>query len=230
VHALDVTWLGRVPYLEALALQQQAVEARRRNETGDRLLLLEHPPVVTLGSSSRDEHVLLPARELAARGIELHPARRGGDVTFHAPGQLVGYLIVNLAERGSRDAHALLRAIEDALIDALGAAAVVGRRVPGMTGVFVDDRTGAGEAAPRRKIASIGIGLRHWVSYHGFALNVGIDLSGFDVVVPCGLRGVEMTSVARERSVPSGGLPLLDRQLRAHVSDAFRRVLAHRPA
>jgi lipoyl(octanoyl) transferase len=199
VDRLAIEWLGRVGYAESLVLQERALEARRAGEAGDRLLLLEHPPVVTLGRSADRENLLLSAEILARQGIELHEVRRGGDVTYHAPGQLVGYLIADLKARGRPDVHAFLRDLEQALIDALAELGVKGRRSPGRTGVFVDDPEGG--AVRDRKIASIGIGVRRWITCHGFALNVTVDLAGFDAIVPCGLADVEMTSVARELGI-----------------------------
>src|SRR5690606_16663485 len=133
---LAVEWLGRVPYGEALALQESRVEARRRGEAPDSLLLLEHPPVVTLGRRGDESNVLVPPAALAARGLEVHRVARGGDVTYHGPGQLVGYLIVDLAARGEADAGALLRRIEAALVAALADLGVEGYTRPGQTGVF----------------------------------------------------------------------------------------------
>jgi lipoate-protein ligase B len=216
---LEIEWLGEVPYGDALALQEEAIAARRAQIVGDRLLLLEHPPVVTLGRSAKPENLLIAKDVLADRGVELFETRRGGDVTYHAPGQLVGYLVVDLAARDEPDVHRFLRDIEGALIQALAALGVPGCRLDGMTGVFVADPA---NGSPR-KIASIGIGLRHWVTWHGFALNVSVDLSGFDAIVPCGLHGVEMTSVARERTADgvSGGL---DERARSAVSAAFESL------
>jgi lipoate-protein ligase B len=171
------------------------VAERRRGATPDRLLLLEHPRVVTLGRSSRRESLLASPEELAARGIELFEVARGGDATYHAPGQLVGYLIADLAARGEPDVHAYLRRLEAALGQALLRLGVRPCTHPGRTGVFVDDPA---RPAPARKVASIGVGLRGWVSFHGFALNVTLDPAEFGVIVPCGLRGVAMTSVAKE--------------------------------
>ncbi len=209
---LDVAWLGRVPYRDAVKLQEEAVAARRAGGA-DRLLLLEHPPVVTLGRSARPENLRLSRTEYDARGVDLVEAARGGDVTYHAPGQLVGYLIVDLAARGAPDVNAHLRGIEAALGDALRDLGVRPATREGYTGVFVDD-----PAAERpRKIASIGVGVRGWVSWHGFALNVSLDLDGFDLIVPCGLHDVEMTSVARERGAAAG----LDPEVRERVSSAF---------
>ena len=192
---LAVRELGQVSYRDALALQHELVAARRRGEGEDTLLLLEHPPVVTLGRSAHVEHLLVPQDALAARGVELFEVARGGDVTYHAPGQLVGYPIVDLAARDARDVHAWLRTLEELLGEALVALGVPWRRVPGWTGVFVADER---EGARPRKIASIGVGVRGWVTLHGFALNVDLDLAGFDAIVPCGLSAVEMTSIARE--------------------------------
>ena len=192
---LAVRELGRVGYRDALKLQDELVAVRRRGECGDTLLLLEHPPVVTLGRSAHSEHLLVPEGALAARGIELFEVARGGDVTYHAPGQLVGYPIVDLAARDARDVHAWLRTLEELIGEALVALGVPWRRVPGWTGVFVADER---EGARPRKIASIGVGVRGWVTWHGFALNVDCDLAGFDCIVPCGLHGVVMSSVAGE--------------------------------
>jgi lipoyl(octanoyl) transferase len=208
--------LGCVPYAEGLARQREAHEARRRGAAPDTLFLLEHPPVVTLGRSADPRNLRLSREELAARGIEVHEVARGGDVTYHAPGQLVGYAIVDLAARGARDVHAFLRGMEAALGEAVRALGVAPRVVPGMTGLFA-------ASAPARKLASIGIGVRHWVTLHGFALNVDIDLGGFDAIVPCGLRGVEMTSLAVE--LGGAAPPDLARRARDEVAAAFTRHL-----
>ena len=210
---LRVEWLGEVPYPQALRLQEQALAARQARVTGDRLLLLEHPAVVTLGRSARSENLLAGEDELRARGIEVHRVARGGDVTYHAPGQLVGYLIVDLADRGAPDVHRFLRDVEGALIESLAAVGISGRRRQGRTGVFV---------GRDRKIASIGVGLRRWVTWHGFALNVSLDLAGFDPIVPCGLRDVRMTSVAAEIGAPVG----LDERVRKAVAAAFQNAFA----
>ncbi len=192
--ALRVERLGRVGYGEALALQRERVAARRAGTGPDTLLLLEHPPVVTLGRSARAENLLASREELASRGVAVHEVARGGDVTYHGPGQLVGYLILDLAARGEADVGAFLRGIETALGDALARLGVPSRTIARRTGVFAADRA----AATPRKIASIGVGLRGWVSYHGFALNVDLDLAAFGAIVPCGLHDVEMTSLAQE--------------------------------
>ncbi|MEN8183724.1 MAG: lipoyl(octanoyl) transferase LipB, partial [Myxococcota bacterium] len=195
---------------------RETVEARRRGEIPDRLLLLEHPPVVTLGRRGDEANLRLDRASLAARGVEVHRVSRGGDVTYHGPGQLVGYAVVDLAARGRPDVHRFLRLQEAALIETLARLGVAGTRRPGLTGVFV-------AGAPQRKIASIGIGLRGWVSHHGFALNLSVDLSGFEAIVPCGLSDIEMTSVSREGEDASPA----DLALRARhaIADAFPRHL-----
>jgi len=210
---LATEWLGTVRYGDALALQEQAVLDRRAGRTGDRLLLLEHPPVVTLGRSSHEEHLLTPRSELQARGVDVHEIPRGGDVTYHGPGQLVGYLILDLEPRG-RDVDRLLRGVEAALIDAAGELGVEAGTLPGMTGVFVT------AADPPRKLASIGLGLRKWVTWHGFALNVSLDPADFRDIVPCGLHDVEMTSVAEELGGSAAGD--LDCRARQAVTRACR--------
>jgi lipoate-protein ligase B len=215
-----VEWLGTLRYGEALARQLAAIEERRRGGP-DRLLLLEHPPVITLGRSARPENLRRPRAELAARGVELFEVARGGDVTWHGPGQLVGYLIADLAARGTPDVHAWLRRIEAGLIEALGALGLAAQRVPGMTGVFLEHDSASGA---RPKIASIGVGLRGWISWHGFALNATPDLAGFDDIVPCGLHGVRMTSVAE--ALGAAPTPALFERTRDAVAAAFGRSLS----
>jgi lipoate-protein ligase B len=191
--SLRVEWLGEVAYANGLALQHEAIEAVRDGGE-DRLLLLEHPPVITLGRNSSVAHLLESRESLEARGVEVVSVPRGGDVTYHGRGQLVGYLISNLRRRGPLDVHRYLRDLEAALIDAAGTFGIDGCAVVGRTGVFVKAETGL----PDRKLASIGVGVRHWITHHGFALNVDIDLREFDAIVPCGLADIEMTSLARE--------------------------------
>lgn len=213
---------------DARVLQEETVRQRRAGMCGDRLLLVEHPPVVTLGRGSHAENIRLRPEELAARGIDCFKVARGGDVTYHAPGQLVGYLVVDLAARSRPDVGRFLRGIEGALIAALSDLGVPARRVPGRTGVFAGSE---GSSGRDRKIASIGIGLRGWVSWHGFALNVGVDLAGFDCIVPCGLADVQMTSVEVERK-RNGEFPEPDLEIRSRlrVADSFRQWLGEDPA
>jgi len=179
-------WLGRTGYLEATALQHALVEARKRDEIPDTFLFLEHPAVITLGRASRAEHVLAPDAVLQGRGIELWETTRGGDVTYHGPGQLVGYGIVDLKQHG-RDVALYLRKLEEALIALCARHGLEGSRRAGMTGVWL------GEA----KVCAMGVRVDHWVTAHGFALNVGDDLSDFDLIVPCGIKGFGVTSLAR---------------------------------
>jgi lipoate-protein ligase B len=184
--SLHIEHLGLVPYAEAWAKQEALREARLEGRCPDTILLLEHPDVITFGRGANEAHALLDERALREAGYDLFRVNRGGDVTYHGPGQLVGYPILDLGRRG-RDVHRYLRELESVLIDVLADFGIAGLRRPGYTGVWLDER---------RKIASIGVGVRRWVTLHGFALNVSCELSRFDVVVACGLRGVEMTSVA----------------------------------
>lgn len=216
-ESLAVEWLGLVPYGEALALQQAALVERAAGRSGDRLFLLEHPPVVTLGRSAKAGHLLVEESRLRELGIERFEVGRGGDVTYHAPGQLVGYPIVDLSAPGRRDVHVFLRQLEAGLIDALEEWAIPACRVEGRTGVFIDRTRSRRRTGRERKIASIGIGLRRWVTWHGFALNVDLDLSGFDAIVPCGLPDVVMTSVVRELAIERGE-PEAESERAAHAS------------
>ena len=188
MRPLRIEDLGRRPYGEVLELQRELRRQRIEGELAeDVLLLVEHPPVITLGRGTRPSSLPIAPAELERRGVEVFEIERGGDVTFHGPGQLVGYPILDL--RGYRqDLHWYLRSLEDVLIQALGALGIEADRNPGLTGVWT-----AG-----RKIASIGIHVKQWVTLHGFALNVTTDLDPFDLIVPCGIRQVVMTSVAAE--------------------------------
>jgi len=188
-------WLGRVDYLEAAVLQQALVELRQRGEIPDTFLFLEHPPVVTLGRAAHDdENVLAPPALLAARGVQVYETTRGGDVTIHGPGQLVGYGIVDLRDFG-RDVGLYLRRLEEAMIALLARHDLVGRRHPEFTGVWLPAE-GAGEGRIE-KVCAMGVRVDRWVTSHGFALNVANDLSYFDLIVPCGIRGHGVTSLER---------------------------------
>jgi lipoyl(octanoyl) transferase len=181
--------LGQRGYGETLELMRGICRRRAGGETlEDRLLLVEHNPVVTLGRSTQASSMPFPAELLEARGLELFLVERGGDVTLHAPGQLVGYPILDLTG-WRRDLHWYLRQLEEVLIRALDSLGIAAERNPGRTGVWTRGM----------KIASIGIHVKQWVTMHGFALNVTTDLSLFDLIVPCGIPNVVMTSVARER-------------------------------
>jgi lipoate-protein ligase B len=185
---LLVVQLGSLAYGEALELQRAVSQARITGAVPDDVLLLvEHPPVVTLGRSTKGENLQISETLLAARGVERFEVERGGDATFHGPGQLVGYPIVDLKQH-TQDLHWYLRQVEESLIVALASVGLNAGRVTKYTGVWVDDR----------KLASIGVHARDWVTRHGFALNVDTDLSYFDLFVPCGIADVVMTSVSRE--------------------------------
>jgi lipoyl(octanoyl) transferase len=232
---LLVSDLGTLAYAEALVLQRAVARARIAGGfEEDVLLLVEHPPVVTLGRSSKSQHLLAAPAILETRGVELYEVERGGDVTFHGPGQLVGYPIVDL-KRHKQDLHWFLRQVEEALIRAIAPLGIIGERSAGFTGVW----------SGGRKLASIGVHARDWVTWHGFALNVSTDLSYFDLIVPCGIAAVEMTTVEGElrRARDAAGFTWasedvtlpgpnafvasqgnLARLLRAQVADAFAEV------
>jgi len=199
--------LGPTPYPDGVRLQLELLRARAADRTGDWLLFADHPPVLTIGRGGGADNLRADAATLARRGVALHEASRGGDVTWHGPGQLVGYPIVGL-EAFDRDLHRYLRTLEQALIRVLAGFGLEAGTVPGRTGVWIDGR----------KIASIGIAVRAWVAYHGFALNVNPDLSYFDLIHPCGLRGVRMTSLAAELGDRAPGI--------AEVREAAARELA----
>jgi lipoyl(octanoyl) transferase len=168
--------LGRIPYGQALELQQELVAARKQGSVPDHLLLLEHPHVITLGRNGHMENLLASDEILTRAGISFYPTDRGGDVTYHGPGQLVGYPILDLRE-WKRDVGAYVRGIEQCIIDTLAEYGISAGRIPKLTGVWVGER----------KIAAIGVHISRWVTSHGFALNVDTDLSYFQYIVPCGL-------------------------------------------
>lgn len=185
---LDVRRLGLIAYADALALQNELVARRREGQVPDTLLLLEHPHVITLGSGAHEENVLVSAQERAERGIELFETGRGGDVTYHGPGQLVGYPILDL-KPDRCDLHRYLRDLEEMLMGVLGEFGLVGGRKEGLTGVWVGDR----------KLAAIGVRVSSgWITSHGFALNVSTDLSFFGAIVPCGIRAHGVGSISQE--------------------------------
>ncbi|HUP02283.1 MAG TPA: lipoyl(octanoyl) transferase LipB [Gemmatimonadota bacterium] len=203
-RAVVIRRLGCVSYRAAWALQREEVAERSAGRIPDTLLLLEHPPVITMGKAASADHLLGTRADLARRDIELVRTDRGGDITFHGPGQIVGYAIVDLGRRG-RDLHRYLRDLEEVVIRALEDFGISAGRSPGLTGVWV------GAA----KIAAIGIRISRWVTHHGFALNVDTDLSYYDLIVPCGLTGRRVTSMQA----------LLDGPVeRATVEDALGRA------
>jgi lipoate-protein ligase B len=189
---LDVRWLGRIDYRSAWALQKELVDARVAGDVADTLLLLEHPAVLTLGRQADEAHVRATPAELAARNIELIRVERGGEVTYHGPGQLVAYPIVAVGRRGLL-LRPFVRALEGAMADTCRSHGVRADRRDGHPGCWVDP------TGPRpRKIGALGLRLERGVSYHGIALNVTVDLAGFELIDPCGMPVVESTSIARE--------------------------------
>lgn len=205
--AVAVERLGSVPYREAWDLQRERVARRAAGRIPDTLILLSHLPVVTLGKGGSIDHLLGSGAELERRGVEFVETDRGGDITFHGPGQIVGYAIVDLATRG-RDLHRFLRDLEEVLIRALAVFGLAAGRSPGLTGVWVDDA----------KVAAIGIRVSRWITHHGFAINVDTDLSFFDLIVPCGIGDRRVTSMVELLGRP------VDRE---RVEDALARAFAH---
>ena len=199
---LHLLQLGRIPYSEGLRVQDLVVAARKAGMVGDVLLLMEHPPVLTLGRNARREHVLASDAWLADRGVELHEVKRGGDVTYHGPGQLVGYPVFDLRGDlpGKRGPHLgpvdFVRLIEEALIRSCKDFGVPAQRVPRRTGVW----TLPGGSVPEKKVAAIGIHASQGVTSHGFALNVTTDLRDYQWIVPCGIADREVTSLELEAS------------------------------
>lgn len=185
---LQIHRLGTVSYSDALDLQKRLVEQRKADDIPDQLLLLEHPPVITLGVKARDDrsHVVATPETLEAEGIEVFEAGRGGDVTYHGPGQLVGYPILDL-KPDRCDVHRYVRDLEEVLIRTAAAFGISAGRSPGQSGAWVGDD----------KLAAIGVRIARWVTSHGFALNVTTNLSHFDLIVPCGITGKGVTSLDR---------------------------------
>jgi lipoyl(octanoyl) transferase len=214
---LEAAWLGRIGYREAHALQKRLVEARVAGEIGDRLLLLEHPAVLTLGRHSDPAHILVSPDELQARGIPVERVERGGEVTYHGPGQLVAYPIVRLHDRALL-VRPFVRALEAALVATCLAHGVAAARREGHPGCW------CGLAEPRpRKIGALGLRVERGVTYHGIALNVSVDLADFELIDACGMPGVESTSIARERGAV-GRAPSTDSVRRA--ARVFARAFA----
>jgi lipoyl(octanoyl) transferase len=197
---LNLLQLGRIPYAEGLAIQKRVVDARKQGAIGDTLLLMEHPPVLTLGRNSRRENILAGDELLASRNVELHEINRGGDVTYHGPGQLVGYPIFDLRGDlpGKRGPHLgpvdFMRMLEEVLIRVCFDFGILAQRIAGRTGVW----TVAGGSIQEKKIAALGIHVSQGVTSHGFALNVTTDLRDFDLIVPCGITDRTVTSLELE--------------------------------
>jgi len=193
---LRARWLGRIAYAEAHALQKRLVDERAAGTIDDQLLLLEHPAVLTLGRLSDPSHILATEAELATRGIQVERVERGGEVTYHGPGQLVAYPIVRLHERGLL-LRPFVRALEQALVETCAAHGVSAARRDGHPGCWCDP-----DGAAPRKIGALGLRIERGVSYHGIALNVTADLRDFQLIDPCGMPGVTSTSIAVERGEP----------------------------
>jgi lipoyl(octanoyl) transferase len=210
---LEVRRLGTVGYQAALELQHQLVAERKQGTIPDQLLLLEHPPVITLGARNRNggSNILETAAALEQRGVELFEAGRGGDVTYHGPGQLVGYPIIELPA-GRRDVHRYVRDLEEVLIQTVAEFGITASRIPGLTGIWVGDH----------KLAAIGVRISRWVTSHGFALNVSTDLSRFALIVPCGISDKGVTSMERLLSRP---IPMAE--VAGAVVARFQGVFGH---
>jgi lipoyl(octanoyl) transferase len=213
LRRLVVRRLGRIGYAAGVERQKALVQARIAGEIDDTLLFVEHPPVITLGVRTRGAtaNVRADAAALAARGVEIHETGRGGDVTFHGPGQLVGYPIVDL-KPDRQDVHRYVRDLEEVLIRTAADLGIEAARVEGFSGAWVGDA----------KLAAIGVRISRWVTSHGFALNVSTDLSGFDLIVPCGIadRGVTSLSALLGREVP---MPDVERSVVTHFAAVFDR-------
>jgi lipoyl(octanoyl) transferase len=209
---LQLRRLGTVGYQDALDLQARLVEERRRGAAPDLLLLLQHPPVITLGVKTRNNRTNIVATDaqLVDAGVGVFESGRGGDVTYHGPGQLVGYPIMDL-NPDRRDVHRYVRDVEQALIDAVANFGIVAERVAGLTGIWVGND----------KLAAIGVRISRWITSHGFALNVSTDLSHFDLIVPCGIQGRGVTSMHQLL-----GKPVAMADVEDAVGDAFSRVFA----
>ncbi|WP_322512668.1 lipoyl(octanoyl) transferase LipB [Chloroflexus sp.] len=212
MRTLTIHQLGRMDYIAAWEVQRQLARQRSGGQIGDTLLLVEHPPVITLGNKARPDHILAPPEVLAARGVAVVQSDRGGEATYHAPGQLVAYPIFKLSQHGS-DVGRYVRGLEESVIRVLAGYGITGERVAGLTGVWV--RGGAA------KICAIGVKLSaSGVTTHGLALNVDPDLSGFALIVPCGIRDRGVTSLAAELGAAPPLAEVAERLI-AQISEVF---------
>ena len=215
MRSLEIRRLGRVDYSAALDLQVQLVEQRRADAVGDLLLLVEHPSVLTLGvrGDGGRTHIVASDEELADRHIDVFETRRGGDITYHGPGQIVGYPIIDL-NPDRRDVHKYVRDIEEVLIRVAADYGFATGRVPGLTGVWAGDE----------KLAAIGVRIQRWVTSHGFALNHTTDLSHFDLIVPCGISDKGVTSL--EKLGCRASRAEVEDRIAAHFGEVFEREVA----
>jgi len=211
---LWVVDLGLRRYSEIWSLQEDLVALRQRGSVPDLLLLVEHEPVLTLGKGGRQDHILISSQEMARRGISVHRVDRGGDVTFHGPGQMVAYPILDLSSHG-KDVHLYCRKLEELGLRILSDHGLIGRRMPGLTGVWVGEE----------KIMAIGVGVKKWVSFHGLAFNVNTDLKYFRLIHPCGIEDRGVTSLARllQKEIP---MEEVKEALLHHFSSLFETKLA----
>lgn len=224
-QVLQIVSLGRIDYPEAIELQRQLVALRQQERMGDVLLLLEHPPVLTLGRNAHRANVIASDSELARRGIAIHEINRGGDVTYHGPGQIVGYPILDLRGDfpGKRGPHLgaveYVRWLEEALIRACAEFSVLTQRIPGRTGVW----TVPGGAIAAKKIAAIGVHISRGVTSHGFAWNISTDLRDFRLIVPCGIADADVTSLETELGTDNPAMPSMEQAMHA-ITRSFGRV------
>lgn len=209
---LDVRRLGVVPYAEALELQRALVDDRKAGRVGDTLLLLEHPHVLTIGVKKEGrQHILASPEQLGSLGVEVFESGRGGDVTYHGPGQLVGYPILDLTP-DRRDVHRYVRDIEEVMIRVCAGHGVTAGRIAGLSGTWVGSR----------KIGAVGVRISRWVTSHGFAFNVSTDLDYFSLIVPCGIAGKGVTSLAACTRRPQA-MSAVEDQVVGHFSEVFGR-------
>ena len=206
--ALRIADLGLISYPDALQIQTQCREDRLARRAPDTLLLLEHPPTITIGRSGNAAGLLSSTQELEARGFQVYPTERGGLVTYHGPGQLVGYVIIDLSEMGI-GVHEFMRRLEQVVIDTLEPLGISACRLPGYTGVWVENR----------KIAAFGVHIKRWITIHGLALNVNPDLSHFQAIVPCGIDDKPVTSILAER----GQAPSIS-EVKVALAENFSRI------
>lgn len=213
MRVCEAQFLGNIPYGEAHRLQERLVELRKRDEISDKLLLLEHPHVITLGRAAETANVLADARIREELGVELFETGRGGDVTYHGPGQLVGYPIIHLAPDRC-DVRRYVRDLEEVMIRVAAEYGVRAGRIEGLTGIWVGDE----------KLGAIGVRISRWVTMHGFAFNVNTDLDYFQLIVPCGIRDHGVTSLER---LLGHRIDLLDvaNRMRDHFGQVFNRVM-----
>lgn len=224
---MKLVWLvnlDSVPYPDALALQHRLVEARKRGVLNDTLLLLEHPPTFTLGRNAKDENILVSREYLSQLGIAVFRVERGGDVTYHGPGQLVGYPILDL-HNFRMDVGWFVRSMEEMLILALGDFGIRGKRIEKLIGVWIEQSSAA---EPEAKLVQIGARIEQWVTYHGFALNVDPNLAHFDLIIPCGISDKAVTSMTRVLNRPVDPIAVRER-VAARFGEVFGAELVELP-